>query len=229
MEVPSATRSDLSSECPREPGNGGGTGRYGVGPHVARAPDENQALTCTDEHAMGRSVIAEGGVRVPLRHQRSHTNRGRSPTSASSTRSGGSRATRTWSGWTNTASSMPSTRGAAPFGRFLPQPTHEEHVHLSGGSVARSMQQPSTWLSSTRTFRQLADEWRDQAPGRWKLLSDNAELGTISSMGTTAASNRAPELFSYTDARRHGLSDRQLRNLNEQTGAIERIGRGPSA
>ncbi len=33
------------------------------------------------------------------------------------------------------------------------------------------------------------------------------------------------ELFSYSDARRHGLSDRQLRNLNEQ-GAIEKIGRG---
>jgi len=44
-------------------------------------------------------------------------------------------------------------------------------------------------------------------------------------MGTTALPTGLPELFSYTDARRHGLSDRQLRNLNEQ-GAIERIGRG---
>jgi len=33
------------------------------------------------------------------------------------------------------------------------------------------------------------------------------------------------ELFSYTDARRHGLSDRQIRRLSEE-GAIERIGRG---
>lgn len=44
-------------------------------------------------------------------------------------------------------------------------------------------------------------------------------------MGTTALPSELPQLFSYTDARRHGLSDRQLRNLNEQ-GAIERIGRG---
>ncbi|MCC6227409.1 MAG: hypothetical protein IT195_13530 [Microthrixaceae bacterium] len=44
-------------------------------------------------------------------------------------------------------------------------------------------------------------------------------------MATTALPSELPELFSYTDARRHGLSDRQLRNLNEQ-GAIEKIGRG---
>ena len=44
-------------------------------------------------------------------------------------------------------------------------------------------------------------------------------------MGTTALPSELPELFSYTDARRHGLSDRQLRNLNDQ-GAIEKIGRG---
>lgn len=44
-------------------------------------------------------------------------------------------------------------------------------------------------------------------------------------MGTAALPSELPELFSYTDARRHGLSDRQLRNLNAQ-GTIERIGRG---
>lgn len=44
-------------------------------------------------------------------------------------------------------------------------------------------------------------------------------------MRTTALPPGLPELFSYTDARRHGLSDRQLRNLSEQ-GTIERIGRG---
>jgi predicted transcriptional regulator of viral defense system len=44
-------------------------------------------------------------------------------------------------------------------------------------------------------------------------------------VGTAALPSELPELFSYTDARRHGLSDRQLRNLNEQ-GAIEKIGRG---
>jgi predicted transcriptional regulator of viral defense system len=44
-------------------------------------------------------------------------------------------------------------------------------------------------------------------------------------METTALPSELPELFSYTDARRLGLSDRQLRNLNEQ-GAIEKIGRG---
>ena len=44
-------------------------------------------------------------------------------------------------------------------------------------------------------------------------------------MGTTALPSKLPQLFSYTDARRHGLSDRQLRNLTEQ-GAIEKVGRG---
>jgi predicted transcriptional regulator of viral defense system len=44
-------------------------------------------------------------------------------------------------------------------------------------------------------------------------------------MGTGVLPSGLPELFSYTDARRHGLSDRQIRNLSEQ-GMIERIGRG---
>lgn len=44
-------------------------------------------------------------------------------------------------------------------------------------------------------------------------------------MGITALPNGLPELFSYTDARRHGLSDRQIRRLREK-GTIERIGRG---
>lgn len=48
---------------------------------------------------------------------------------------------------------------------------------------------------------------------------------TVSSMRAIALPPELPELFSYTDARRHGLSDWQLRNLNEQ-GTIEKIGRG---
>ncbi len=56
-------------------------------------------------------------------------------------------------------------------------------------------------------------------------MSYGGYLDTISSVGTAALPSELPELFSYTDARRHGLSDRQLRNLSEQ-GAIERIGRG---
>lgn len=44
-------------------------------------------------------------------------------------------------------------------------------------------------------------------------------------MASTALPSELPELFSYTDARRHGLSDRKLRSLNEQ-GAIEKVGRG---
>ena len=60
---------------------------------------------------------------------------------------------------------------------------------------------------------------------RRKSLSYVGYLSTLSFMGTTALPSELPELFSYTDARRHGLSDRQLRNLNDQ-GAIEKIGRG---
>ncbi len=44
-------------------------------------------------------------------------------------------------------------------------------------------------------------------------------------MGTTALPSELPELFSYMDARRHGLSDRQIRRLSAE-GAIEKIGRG---
>lgn len=44
-------------------------------------------------------------------------------------------------------------------------------------------------------------------------------------MGATAPPPGLPDLFTYTDARRRGLSDRQLRNLHER-GAIEKIGRG---
>lgn len=50
-------------------------------------------------------------------------------------------------------------------------------------------------------------------------------MSTRSFIGTAVLPSGLPELFSYTDARRHGLSDRQLRKLSEQ-GAIERIGRG---
>lgn len=44
-------------------------------------------------------------------------------------------------------------------------------------------------------------------------------------MSAAAVPSELPELFSYTDARRLGLSDRQLRILSER-GAIEKIGRG---
>lgn len=60
---------------------------------------------------------------------------------------------------------------------------------------------------------------------RRKLLSLARYLSTISFVETTALPRGLPELFSYTDARRLGLSDRQLRNLNDQ-GAIEKVGRG---
>ena len=41
-------------------------------------------------------------------------------------------------------------------------------------------------------------------------------------MEATSLPSELPELFSYTDARRLGLSDRQIRNLSAQ-GAIEKI------
>jgi len=44
-------------------------------------------------------------------------------------------------------------------------------------------------------------------------------------VGTTILPSELPELFTYTDARRLGLSERQLRNLHAQ-GTIEKIGRG---
>lgn len=56
-------------------------------------------------------------------------------------------------------------------------------------------------------------------------MSDETYMSTLSSIGTAVLPSGLPELFSYTDARRHGLSDRQLRNVSEQ-GTIERIGRG---
>ena len=56
-------------------------------------------------------------------------------------------------------------------------------------------------------------------------MSDGTYVSTRSFVGTAVLPSGLPELFSYTDARRHGLSDRQLRNLSEQ-GTIERIGRG---
>lgn len=56
-------------------------------------------------------------------------------------------------------------------------------------------------------------------------MSDVGDLSTISIVGIIALPEGLPELFSYTDARRHGLSDRQIRSLREK-GTIERIGRG---
>lgn len=50
-------------------------------------------------------------------------------------------------------------------------------------------------------------------------------LGTLSVVPATTPPSALPVLFSYTDARHLGLSDRQLRNLHER-GAIEKIGRG---
>lgn len=44
-------------------------------------------------------------------------------------------------------------------------------------------------------------------------------------MGTGTLPPSLPQVFSYTDARRQGLSDRQLQTLSEQ-GTIEKIGRG---
>lgn len=57
------------------------------------------------------------------------------------------------------------------------------------------------------------------------MLSHVGDLSTVSVVETTALPPGLPELFSYSDARRHGLSDRQIRNLSDQ-GTIEKIGRG---
>ena len=56
-------------------------------------------------------------------------------------------------------------------------------------------------------------------------MSFSGYLSTVSVLEITALPPGLSELFSYTDARRHGLSDRQIRRLSEE-GAIERIGRG---
>ena len=58
-----------------------------------------------------------------------------------------------------------------------------------------------------------------------KLLPDGPCLATFTYMAHQDSLAALPPLFSYTDARDHGLSDRELHALRDQ-GRIEKIARG---
>lgn len=65
----------------------------------------------------------------------------------------------------------------------------------------------------------------DASERRRKLLPHKGYVGTVPYMAPTDLLTALPPLFSYTDARKRGLSDRELRMLQER-GEIEKLGRG---